>query len=872
VLQKVLQFLPKNGTMDTFGEWLRGQRSTRKLTREEFAKRVGCSVAMLRKVEDGERRPSLQIAELMANCLDVPLEERSTFVRVARGEFNIDRLPSKLQSATHPIISSLKSNLPIFPTPLIGREREVEELGRLLRDPKCRLLTLIGPGGIGKTRLAIETAAHVQDAFANGVYLVSLASVNTTSFIVPLIADALGFVFQSQGRTDPKTQLFSYLKEKQILLLIDNLEHLLSGPGIEILSELLASAPRVELLVTSRESLRLNGEWVFEVHGLPVPAHSQLKGSSQGTSIELFLQRARRAHVEFDATSEDFPAILRICRLVDGMPLAIELAAAWVHTLTCAEIVEEIERSLDFLNVSARDIPIRHRSIRAVFDHSWKLLTKEEKVALERLSVFHGGFRREAAEQVAEATLSVLSTLVTKSLIRRIGMKRYDLHEVIRQFATEHLARSLEGQSETRARHGKYYLAYFSQADGRLRSSAQQETLAELIVEMDNFRVAWDWAVTHSKFILLEQTMRTFFRLYDTLGWYQDGLDTLDRALVAIETSHVRSQSDRTTQVTLGHLLAVRSWLAYRLANYGQAQKMLDHSLEILRPLNEPHVLVESITYLGRVMEMTGNYARALELYSEGLELATAIDDQWFKAVCLTLHTALVGLTLGTLKAELTIERLQSAVADWRLIGDPRLIALTLDFLSRSALRLGRYDEARATLEENIELNSSIGFNWGLGTAYRGLGKIAQAQERHEQAEEMFRKSLNIFNELGGSWYVARVLSEMGESILAQGNEMEAERACREALNTALDINGTPVALEALVSFARLKVKQNDREHALELLLIVLNHSASLQVTKNRASALLKELEAQLTPVQLEAIQVHATEKTFETVVEALLR
>ena len=306
---------------------------------------------------------------------------------------------------------------------------------------------------------------------------------------------------------------------------------------------------------------------------------------------------------------------------------------------------QEIERGLDFLSVSARDLPARHRSMRAVFDHSWKLLTEEEQEVLLRLSVFRGGFRREAAEAVAGATLSMLSTLVTKSLIRRSGAGRYDLHELIRQFAAEHLAERPEEQAATQARHGSYYLTFFGQADGRLRSSAQRETLAELTAEMDNFRAAWDWAVAHGEFALIEQTMRTFGMFYHTRGWLQEGLDMLGRAITALETAGKQSAPDRTNQIALGHILATHSLLASRMGQYEQAQAMLERSLNILRPLNEPHVLVEPIAFLGMVMEYTGNYARALELYSEGLEIATAIGDRWFAALCFTLLTSVEGIT-----------------------------------------------------------------------------------------------------------------------------------------------------------------------------------------------------------------------------------
>jgi predicted ATPase/DNA-binding XRE family transcriptional regulator len=856
--------------MDTFGEWLRQRRIQLKLTHKELADRVGCSVVTIRKIEYDERRPSAQIAELLASSLNLPPEERSTFIKVARGELSVNRLSTTLKLAG--ASKTPRINLPAVPTPFIGRQREVEQLSQLLHDPQCRLLTLVGPGGIGKTRLAIETASQVQDAFPDGVYFVSLASTSSAHFIVPLIADAVGFAFESSDRADPKTQLFSFLREKQLLLLTDNLEQLLTEPGIELLAELLANAPQVRLLATSRESLGLQDEWVFEIYGLPVPVSIYAEGIALDTSVELFLQRARRAHVGFNLTPENYPAIVHVCQLVEGNPLGIELAAAWARTLSCDEIEQEIERGMDFLSIPARDTPARHRSMRAVFDHSWKLLTEEEQGVLARLSTFRGGIRREAAEAVADATLSVLSTLVMKSLIRRSSAGRYDLHELLQQFASERLAERPEERSAIQAYHGRYYLMYFSQADGRLRSSAQLEVLAELTAEMDNFRAAWDWAVIHGEFALIEQTMRTFFRLYDTRGWFQEGLDALDRAINALEMAHMHSPPDRSDQVALGHLLATRSWLAYRLANYEQAQRLLERSLEILRPLNEPHVLVESITYLGRVMEMTGNYVRALELYLEGLEIATAIGDRWFKAVCLTLHTAMVGFNHAMVKPEITHERLQSVVADWRLIGDPRLIAFGLDFLSRSALRLGRFDEARLALEENVGLNSSIGFGWGLGTAYRGLGIVAQAQGKHQQAVDMFRKSLDTFTDLGGSWWVARVLAEMSRSLFALENDAEAERGLRESLRIANDIHGTPVALEALAGLAILQVKRGNMEYALELLWMVLSHPASFQTTKNRAADLRADLEAQMTSQQVEVALARAQVKALEFSVDELLK
>jgi len=272
-------------------------------------------------------------------------------------------------------------------------------------------------------------------------------------------------------------------------------------------------------------------------------------------------------------------------------------------------------------------------------------------------------------------------------------------------------------------------------------------------------------------------------------------------------------------------------------------------------------------------MELTGNYARALELYSEGLEIATAIGDQWFAALCLTCCIGLVGITQMIVKPELTHERLQSVVAEWRAIGDPRFTAIGLNSLYWSALRLGRYDEARAALEEGIELSISVGDRWVLGFSYRGLGIIAQKQDEHTKAVDMFQKSLNTFTELGARQDVARALADMSRSIFVLGNDAEAEHGWCESLRIAMETRGTFIVLEALVGLASLQAKHSNMEYVLELLHIVLNHHVVVtHETRKRAAQLHTELETQLTPTHVEAIQTRAGEKTLDTVVDDLLK
>lgn len=850
--------------MDTFGEWLRGQRDALKLTREEFAGRIGCSIAMLRKIEDGERRPSRQIAELIAHSLDIPPEERGTFIKVARGELTTGRLkPISKPVHTRDIPSAgafSKTNLPLLPTPLIGRGREVDELSKLLNDPQCRLLSLAGPGGIGKTRLAIETASQCQNAFADGVYFVPLAAVNAPRFIVPLIADSIGFVFQ--GEIDPRLQLFNFISEKQILLLADNLEHLLGDSEVvELFSELIEKTVSLKLLLTSRESLRLQNEWVFEVGGLPIPKGMDV----EGTSVELFLQRARRASVGFEATSEDQPAILRICRLVNGMPLGIELAAAWVRTLSCAEIADELERGLDFLSVSAKDLPARHRSMRAVFDHSWKLLSEAEKNVLLRLSVFQGGFTRQAAQQVGDASLSILSALVSKSLIRRSGTGRYDLHELVRQYAFEQLANRPGVKTEALRRHATYFMAILRQEDMRLRSPAQREALAELLAEIDNIRSAQEWSLAQGEFDLIERTLTAYSTFFDILGWAQEGLDYLGRVLDVLDTKPSLSKGEH---VTLAHLLTIRSLFAFRSAQHEEARQMLERGLELLRPLKEPRVLVEAVTFLGIIRIIMGDLAAASELFKEGLQTARDIGDQWFEALCLT---ELVGIDFLMGNAGDAHRQFQTALEAWHRTGDPRFTAFGLNSLSLSAAAIGEYEEAQAALEESIAINSSIGDRWGLGNAYRGLGLVAQAQEDHSRALDSFRLSLQIFTELGGRWDAARLLSEIGRSTLALGDDIEAERLWRESLRLAIESQGISIALEAVVGIASLHAWRGDHPSALRLVLVALSHPAMVQETKVRADALTTEIKAKLTRAEVEAAQRLAQDSAFESVVQEIL-
>ena len=436
-----------------------------------------------------------------------------------------------------PQTAARKHNLPVQLTPFVGREAVLAEIEARLQDPACRLLTLIGPGGSGKTRLALEAAAAQLDSFAHGVFFVSLAPLDSVEAIVPTVAEALGFRFYEEG--EPQQQLLDYLCQKTMLLIMDNFEHLLACPerrpelvegprrrdGVGLVTEILKTAPDVKILTTSRAGLNVQGERLFPIAGMDFPALTprEPKEAAQYSAVKLFLQSARWVQPSFELTADNVNHVTQICRLVEGMPLGILLAAAWVQMLTPAEIAAEIGQSLDFLETDLRDVPERQRSMRAVFDHSWRLLTEREREVFGGLSVFRGGFTRQAAQRVTGASLRELRALVNKSLLHRTPTGRYEVHELLRQYAAEKLDQSPAASEAVHDRHCAYYAAALQQWEAHLKGPRQQAALAEIEADSENARAAWNWAVERGHVEHIEQAIEGLCLFYDLRWRYQEG-------------------------------------------------------------------------------------------------------------------------------------------------------------------------------------------------------------------------------------------------------------------------------------------------------------------------------------------------------------
>lgn len=498
-------------------------------------------------------------------------------------------------------------NLPPASVPLVGRDKELEQINAMLSRPDCSLLTLVGPGGIGKTRLAFEVAG--QHLSAERTYWVPLQPLTSPDFIVFAIANTLDLEFY--GHVPPRQQLLEYLREKSFLMVLDNFEHLLEG--VPLLADLLAGAPGIRLLVTSRERLHLVEEWVVEVGGLAYPADGQTANSEQYGAITLFVERAQRVKAGFLLTLHNRAAVARICQLLGGMPLGIELAAAWIRALSCEAIAEEIAHSLDLLETSARNVVPRHRTMRAAIEPTWERLAPVERDVFMRLSVFRGGFTLDAAEQVAGASLLPLTGLVDKSLVRLNERGRYDLHELLRHFAVEKL--EVAGEVETtRQSHLTYFLNLTAQVEAHNFGAEQVEWYDRAETDWDNLQAAFDYAVKSEAGLQIATALSWFFS--ERAHW-RTGFRFLERALAANPDAPVSLRAKA---------LHCAAPLARHFGDENQARAFCEAALALARPANDRWNIAWTLAQYA--MLYWDDFGQAQAMLDEALTLFRAIDDK----------------------------------------------------------------------------------------------------------------------------------------------------------------------------------------------------------------------------------------------------
>ena len=716
--------------------------------------------------------------QLLADELDVPPTPATTKL--------FERIRTARQMPRH--------NLPPQSTPFIGREAEIAALQTQLIDPTGRLLTLLGPGGMGKTRLAIQTATQLLQnrpvPFLHGLHFIPLAAITTPTDLIPAIAAPLDLTFH--GQTPLQTQLLDYLRHKELLLILDNLEQLVEHDAtIDLILAILQTAPAVKLFITSRERLNLAEERTFTLDGLPA-------GS---TATTLFLETARRVHHTFQPTATDQTIIHDICHQLDGHPLGIELAAVWVRQFSVSDIAAQINHNLDFLATTWRNVPQRHRSLRAVFEHSWQALTAAEQRVLRQLAVFRGDFSAHAASAITGATIPLLTALVDKSLIHSDGQGQFSLHNLIRQYAVAKLQAMPTERAALNARHSRYYADFLQQQYPRLNSADEPAGLRDIRRQHDNIRMAWHWATAQGHTDQLHAMLSSLVYYYDTLGLYQAGQELFQTVADQYETA-----TEPAGQQLYARLLTRLGRLAQRLGQYEPAGQLLTASLDYwdTQPAGVEHAL--ALTYYGEYLRLQGQSSDALSHQERSLALAQASDDP-IATNRAYLHLANAHFLAGNYtQARATYE---TGLTLCRQLGSPRQIALYLSNLGALTLELGEYTAAHTYLHDSLHLVEKLNHRWGLAALYNNLGVLAYSTGDTPLAEQRYREAIATYRDIGHRYGIAHTLTNLADIRRLNGDHDTARQYATEALNIWRQLDTTIGIGETLAILGHIALAQN---------------------------------------------------------------
>jgi predicted ATPase/transcriptional regulator with XRE-family HTH domain len=734
----------------SFGYWLRLKRKALDLTREALADRVGCSVSTIRKLEDEERRPSAQIAELLVEIFKIPITERTAFLRFARGDWR--SAPSSTdeeapwRAPTQAVDQPPRSNLPATFTSLIGRDKDIAAVHDYLTDPYIRLITLIGPGGIGKTRLSIASASQSLSDFPEGAFFVSLAPLDQPSLIPSAIAQALGYVEKSD--LPAEKHLMDGIGNKRMLFVLDNCEHLIEDVA-RVASSLLSACSRLKILTTSREALQIPGEWLYSVPVLDMPKEKSvvdIETVSEFPALVLFAERARAVRSDFTLNAENIPAVAAICSQLDGLPLAIELIAARVKTLSPEQIAARLDDRFALLTSGSRIAPSRQQTLHATLEWSYELLTEPERELFRQLSVFAGGFTLEALESVAlldsgQSILDALSRLVDKSLllVEQQDQPRYRFLEPIRQYARDKLNETGES-SLIQDRHLNYYLRVAEEAEPYLFGAGQQGWKNRLEWDHDNLRVALGWSLESNQ-------IEAGLKMAGALAWFWHNK---------------------------GHLSEGNLWL----------EKTLASGIGIQGRERAKALRASSILSTG-----AGDYIRARALAESSIKLYREMGDN--RGAGLVLADLGASLHWGG-KEEEAIETLEESLRLLRATGERWEIAYALLWLGDTWFRMRNIERAATTWEESLRLTQELGDPYLIAWSLGGLADVARLRAEYTRATGMFRKSLSLYLSSGSKFGPPFSLEALALVAAALGDAKRAARlwgaasAWREAINQPL--------------------------------------------------------------------------------------
>jgi predicted ATPase/transcriptional regulator with XRE-family HTH domain/Tfp pilus assembly protein PilF len=777
----------------TFRRWLKERRKALDFTQEDLADLTGCSIWTIRKIEMGDRKPSRQVAELLADALRIPDEERSLFVQSARADRGNAQPPSVRVEAVRSLPGHL-TNLPIPPTRLIGREADLEKVGAHLVSDDVRLLTLTGPPGTGKTRLALEAASLMLAHFEDGVFFVPLAPISDPHLVAPTIAQVLGLK-ESAGQP-LEAALIQHLRGKRLLLVLDNFEQVLSVA--HLVADLLSGCHYLKLLVTSREALHLRVERLFNVPALATPKKVQRQSVEDMLSypaVSLFVERAQ-AVSHFGLTDENIKAVAAICNRLDGLPLAIELVAARSRLLPPPGVLARLtgvagRTSLDLATGRVMDLPTRHQTLRNALEWSYELLEAREQKLFARLGIFAGGCTLAAAEAVCNPKndlgldmLSGFESLLDKSLFRQEGRAeeevvdepRFGMLETIREYARERLEQSGEANRVHRW-HAEYFLALSEAAEPELRGPRQREWLERLEADYANLRSAIRWTVESGAEELGLRLVGALQWFWFVRGYVSEGRARLAEALApGSDPEQEPSRGEQGDEYLEARLKAFRGagLLAHVQGDFSAARTYFTSCLAIARALEDKEAIANQLNSLGNVARAQGDYTEAKHLQEESL-------------------------------------------ATHRVLGNKHGMAASLNNLGNVLEEQGRYDEARPRLEEALALYRELGDKVSIGIALNSLGAVLLAQGYTASARALFEESLAIRHELGDRLGTGLVLFNLGNVICDEGDYQTARRFYVQSLELNQELGNKRGITQCLEGLAKVDGLRGELEEAVRL-------------------------------------------------------
>ncbi len=677
-------------------------------------------------------------------------------------------------------------NLPSQLTTFIGREAELASLNALLSDVNNRLITIVAPGGMGKTRLSLEVAGQMVQVFPQGIYFVALDRIISADMIVQATAEVLPISLASNE--DPKNRVVDYLRDKKILLVMDNFEHVLDGATF--VQDILKAAPHVQALASSRVKLNLMGETVFNIEGLSVGDGS----AKQKSAIQLFAQSARRMRPDFELNDSTLPSVTRICRLVGGMPLAIVLAAAWIDTLSVDEIGAEIEKSIDLLETEKRDVPDRQRSVRAVIESSWNQVDVTAQNLLKRLSVFRGGFTRTAVQEAAGASLRSLSQLVDKVLLRRNpDTGRYAIHELLRQYAEEQLKLSVEEERSAHEAHARYFADFVQTCGMHLHDQRQRAALLELEADLDNIRIAWSYWTDKQDASRLLEFIDGLFLFFEVRSSSIPAIQLFDAAAQKL------ASDQRDIVCARAQIRARRAWFTALIGLPEEGLRMAQESINILRQ-HDQDINIQTLlgvpinaVYLNKVeilSQITQEVMARADRSADAFERAWALE---WRAYALILQHQI----------EEAVQTLQQSLALSKGLDNPMVWSWSESLLGACSMAIGDTSAAKTYYSRGAQQAEEINYVRMLQICYETLGTLALIEKDLEQAQQFSLKCLRISQECG------------------QTREM----------------------LASLRDLASVYIAQGKLDRALQFLAVVLNHPASEQNSLNRPEPIRDEAE-----------------------------